>query len=318
MKKVLSLPVILVLLMLCGCDAVQENTDTRLQLDTFVTLTADCDDKTLNAAFQKCAQFEKIFSRTIASSEVSRLNSAEDFTAVSKHTKRIIERGIYYGNLSGGRFDITICPVSMLWDFENSIVPDRNEIAEALRSVDYEQIEIDGERIFLNGAKLDLGGIAKGYIADEILEFFKAEKIKSGIINLGGNVIVFGEKSRNVAIKDPFGKKENIAVLSLKNKSVVTSGTYERCFEKDGENYHHILDSKNGYPVKSDLVSATVINQKSLDGDALSTVCILLGQQEAVKLIENTPDTEAVFVSQDGKLSYTSGIYEKKGKLYIG
>ncbi len=120
-----------------------------------------------------------------------------------------------------------------------------------------------------------------------------------------------------MSIKDPFGKKENIAVLSLKNKSVVTSGTYERCFEKDGENYHHILDSKNGYPVKSDLVSATVINQKSLDGDALSTVCILLGKEEAVKLIENTPDTEAVFVSQDGKLSYTSGIYEKNGKLYI-
>lgn len=318
MRKFLSLQVIFVLLMLCGCETVQENTDTRLSLDTFVTLTADCDDKTLNAAFDKCAEYEKRFSRTIPTSEVSRLNSADDFIEVSSDMRDILQRGIFYGKLSDGRFDITICPVSMLWDFENEIVPQKNEIAEALKNVDYERIEIKENTVFLNGAMVDLGGIAKGYIADRLREFFSKKNCKNGIINLGGNVVVFGDKARNVGIRDPFKNGDTAAVLNVKNKSVVTSGTYERFFEKDGFKYHHILDSASGYPAESDLVCATVINESSLDGDALSTVCILLGRKAAFELIESTPDTEAVFIGTDGKMCYTSGINEKNGKLYIG
>lgn len=317
MRKVLSLPILFVLLVLCGCETVQENTDTRLCLDTFVTLTADCDNKTLNAAFDKCAEYEKMLSRTVSSSDVSRINSSDGFVEVSPETREIIERGIFYGNLSGGRFDITICPVSMLWNFENETVPERKEIAEALKNVDYEQIKIENNSVSLPLGKIDLGGIAKGYIADKICSFLKDNGCKSGIVNLGGNIVAFGDKEQEIAIRDPFEKSENIAVLKVKNKSVVTSGTYERCFEKDGVKYHHILDSSTGYSAVTDLVSATVINECSLDGDALSTICILLGEDAAKKLIESIPDTQAVFINTYGKMSYTSGITEKNGKLYI-
>ncbi len=318
MKKVVSIPILFVLLLLCGCEG-ELNTDTRLVLDTFATLTADCSDETLNAAFELCSDYEKLLSKSEKDSEVSRINRLDGDIEVSQDTAAVIARGLYYSELSGGKFDITIAPVSFLWDFENEVVPSRDEIAEALKNVDYEQLRLDGRRVLkLKGdVKIDLGGIAKGYIADKTAEFLKAEGCKRGIVNLGGNVVVFGDENIDVDIRDPQNQGGVIATLSLKNKSVVTSGTYERCFEKNGKGYHHILDSKSGYPVESDLASATVIGEESVDGDGLSTCCILLGLQKAAELIEATPNTEAVFVNNQGKLYITSGLVEKNGRLYL-
>lgn len=308
-----------VLLALCGCTGTRENTDTRLLLDTFVTLTADCDDETLAAAAELCAGYEKLLSRTAAGSDVDRLNSAgEQFIKVSDDTRNILERAVFYGELSRGRFDITICPVSMLWDFENQIVPDRSEIAEALKSVDYHSIELGDDGVCLHGAQVDLGGIAKGYIADRLAEYFEAAGAQNGFVNLGGDIRVFGERARDIRLQNPFDSGAYAATLSLKNRCAVTSGTYERHIVRDGVNYHHILDPGTGYGVETDLASATVICGNALDGDALSTICILLGRDAAERLIEQTPDTEAVLIDNDGNLSYTSGICEKNGKLCLG
>lgn len=316
MKKIISLNLSLVLLLLCSC-APQENKDTRFLLDTVVTLTASCDSDTLDGAFDLCKDYENLLSRTVENSDVYKLNHSDGFTEVDARTLSIIKQAVYYGDLSGGKFDITIYPVSSLWDFNNEVIPARDEIAEALKNVDYQSIEIEGNTVNLNGKKIDLGGIAKGYIADRILEYFKENNVSEGIIDLGGNLVVFGDRDYTVGIKQPFSDGEYAARLKLRNKTVVTSGTYERYIPADVKLYHHILDPQTGYACDSDLCSATIIANSSMNADALSTICILLGLEAAIQLVENTPDTEAVFIDNDNKLHHTSGLALNNGEITL-
>lgn len=313
MKKLVSLNLSLVLLLLCGCSEHQENKDTRFLFDTVVTLTAACRNDTLDGAFDLCETYEKLLSRTVEGSDVCKLNSTDGFVEVSDDTIQIIEKSIYYANLSDGKFDITIYPVSSLWDFNNMVVPSRDEIAEALKNVDYQSIEIAQNRVNLNGNQIDLGGIAKGYIADRLLEYFKQNTVSEGIIDLGGNLIVWGDRDYTVGIKKPFSDGELAATVKLRNKTVVTSGTYERCIPTDIKLYHHILDPNTGYSCDTDLASATIIGNSSFDADALSTVCILVGLDKAKQIIENTNNTEAVFIDTEGNVHYTSGLFLKDG-----
>lgn len=316
MKKLLSFNLTLVLLLLCGC-AEQENTDTRFLLDTVVTLTAKCDGDTLDGAFVLCEDYEKLLSRTKTGSDVYVLNNSQGFVEVDEDTQKVIEKALYYGDLSGGKFDITIYPVSSLWDFSGEVIPSRNEIAEALKNVDYQSIEIAENSVNLNGKKIDLGGIAKGYIADRLCDYFKKNDVSEGIINLGGNVVVFGERDYTVGIKKPFSDGELAASVKVRNKTVVTSGTYERYIPADIQIYHHILDPKTGYACETDLASATIISSSSIDADALSTICILLGLDKAKELIENTSDTEAIFIDNYNNLHYTSGLSKNDNEFTL-
>lgn len=318
MKKITSLSMAIICLLLIGCNEKPKNLkSSRFMLDTIVTLDINCDQKTLEEAFLLCEKYENLLSKTRKNSDVYKLNNADDYITVSKDTVKIIKRSVYFSGLSEGLFDITICPVTNLWDFEGTTLPDRKEIEEAIKNVNYERIKTDGEKVFLDGTEIDLGGIAKGYIADKLLSFFKEKNVTDGIINLGGNVIVFGNKEKSVGIAKPFSENEIVAKVKLKNKSIVTSGTYERFIDIDGKIYHHILDPKTGYSCETDLNSATVIGDTSLDLDALSTICILLGKEKATKLIEQTEDTEAVFIDKQGKLTYTKGLKYKDNTFYL-
>lgn len=318
MKKITSLSMAIICLLLIGCNEKPKNLkSSRFMLDTIVTLDINCDQKTLEEAFLLCEKYENLLSKTRKNSDVYKLNNADDYITVSKDTIKIIKRSVYFSGLSGGLFDITICPVTNLWDFEGTTLPDRKEIEEAIKNVNYERIKTDGENVFLDGTEIDLGGIAKGYIADKLLSFFKEKNVTDGIINLGGNVIVFGDKEKSVGIAKPFSENEIVAKVKLKNKSIVTSGTYERFIDIDGKIYHHILDPKTGYSRETDLNSATVIGDTSLDLDALSTICILLGKEKATKLIEQTESTEAVFIDKQGKLTYTKGLKYKDNTFYL-
>ena len=310
MKKFTCFNLSLVLLLLCGCTA-QENKDTRFLLDTVVTLTAACDSETLSGAFLVCEEYERLLSRTIEGSDVHTLNNSRGFVEVSEHTTKIIKDAIYYGDLSNGKFDITIYPVSSLWDFNSQTVPNRDEISEALKNVDYQAIKIDGNRVNLQHKKIDLGGIAKGYIADKLLEYFKQKNTPEGIIDLGGNIVVFGERDYAIGIKQPFSENEIAAKIKLRNKTVVTSGNYQRYIKKDGKIYHHILDPETGYACETDLYSATIIADSSMQADAYSTICVLLGLNKAKDFIENSPGVEAVFIDSDNNLHYTSGLSYK-------
>ena len=306
---------LLLLLLLCGCSQDENkalNSETRFLLDTACTVSADCDNETLSGAFAVCGELEKLLSRTVKGSDVYRLNEADGFVSVSDDTLRLLEKSVYYGNLTDGKFDITVCPVSELWDFKNQIVPSRSEIAEALKNVDYHSIEIKGNTANLNGKKIDLGGIAKGYITDKVVSYLEGKGVKKALVNLGGNIKVTGKF--NIGIRKPF-TEEILLNMPLENKSAVTSGIYERYIEKDGEIYHHVLDPATGCGVKNELSSVTVIGENSADCDALSTACLLLGTEKGKAIIKNTTGTEAVFISRDGDITLTAGLYRENDKI---
>lgn len=262
-----------------------------------------------------CEEYEAKFSRTIESSEVSQINAAGGAPVeVSQDTVTLIKKGIYYGDLSDGAFDITIGAVSSLWDFkaEDPSPPSPEAIAEAVKHVNYRKIQIDGNTVRLldGAAKLDLGAIAKGYIADRLKEYLKEEGVRHALINLGGNVLAVGDKLGgspfNIGIQKPFDTDgEPITSVSLDNQSVVTSGTYQRYFEKGEILYHHILSSSTGNPCNNGLNSVTIITNSSLTADALSTTCFLLGPDEGMKLVNQLDNVDAVFINTDNEISYS-------------
>ena len=178
-------------------------------------------------------------------------------------------------------------------------------LAKAVSLVDYHTVEVKDQTVTLKNPKaaLDLGGIAKGYIANRLQDFLTEKGVTGAVINLGGNVLTVGEKPDGslwkIAIQKPFAEKgEALDAVSLKQGSVVTSGVYERYFYKDGILYHHLLDPSTGYPVKNDLYAVTILSKHSVDGDALSTICFVLGYEKGAELIRslNMPGLEAIFV----------------------
>ena len=290
---------------------------TGTALDTVISIQIyDSKDESLIEHCQTiCEEYEAKFSRTIETSEVSQINAAGGAPVeVSKDTVTLIKKGIYYGKMSDGAFDITIGTVSSLWDFksEDPAPPSDDEIAEALTHVNYRKIQIDGNTVRLldPAAKLDLGAIAKGYIADRLKDYLKEEGVRHALINLGGNVLAIGNKldgsDFNIGIQKPFDADgEPITSVRLNNQSVVTSGTYQRCFEKDGTLYHHILSTSTGKPCNNGLNSVTIITDSSLTADALSTTCFLLGPEKGMKLINQLDNVDAVFIDTNNEITYS-------------
>ncbi|ONI39986.1 hypothetical protein AN639_01510 [Candidatus Epulonipiscium fishelsonii] len=272
--------------------------------DTVVTLQIyDNEDvNILNEAFELCHEYEDKFSRTIPSSEISRINAAKGKpVTVSDDTIELLELGIYYSKLSGGVFDITIAPVSMLWNFtENKMIPSNIEVA--LNNVDYNSIVIEGNTVTLTNpdAMIDLGGIAKGFIADKLKAFLKSKDVTNAIINLGGNVLLIGSKPDgsdfNIGIQEPFAPVGSvITTCAINDSSLVTSGVYERYFMLDDKIYHHIIDPTTGYPFETDLYGVTIISESSATGDAMSTICLAKGLDEGLKFLQNVASGQNVF-----------------------
>lgn len=334
--KKLSISGIILAIFLSGCSKKAENaplspvSETEFVLNTVSTISIygyeeEEAEKIINGAFQVCRDYDKLLSRTAEGSDVWNINhSGGKPVQVSEDTIYLLELSKEYGDLSGGAFDVTLGKLSEMWDFsgENPSVPPAEDIAEALSHTGYEKIVISPEGVYLTDpeAHVDLGGIAKGYTADKVKEYLVGEGVESGIINLGGNVLAFGGKpSENgeilpfqIGVSEP-SDKQNAGIMGFftaKDASVVTSGNYERYFEENGVKYHHILDSQTGYPAEKGLDSVTIYSEKSVDGDALSTACFCLGPDDAMKLIEAIPDTEAVFITSDGETLMTAGAEE--------
>ena len=244
---------------------------------------------------------------------------------VSNDTYYVIQKAIKYCTLSKGAFDITIKPVVTLWGIgnEGKRIPSSSEIEEKLKSVNYKDIvvNINDRSVFLKKKKqeIDVGGIAKGYAADEVKNVMIKNGIKSALINLGGNILALGTKIDgtpwSVGIQDPFKTRgEFVLTISIINKSVVTSGNYERYFEVEGKRFHHIINPSTGYPSESDIVGATIISDNSIDGDGLSTGVYIMGVQKAIKLIEEIDGVDAILITKSKEIYVTSGM---KGKFTI-
>ncbi len=245
---------------------------------------------------------------------------------ISALLERIVKKGLEYSKKSDGRFDIAIEPVSSLWDFtiKKPTVPDEQKIEKALAYVDYQKIALDDQKLTFQmpGMGIDLGGIAKGFIADELKAYLEKKGVKSAVIDLGGNVLCIGKKDPktpfHIGIQQPFAdRNETIAAVSVDGLSIVSSGIYERYFKtEDGTLYHHILNPKTGYSYDNDLMAVTILSKKSVDGDGLSTSCFAMGKKEGLAFINNIDGVEAVFITKDEKMHYSKGfskyLYKQK------
>ncbi len=323
-KYILCILSMIILLQGCHSPSPEKITITDFYLNTVVSVTVyeSTENNVTYSAEELCkkcmemtADYEKKFSKTIEGSDIWNINHSNgNAVTVSDETAELLETAIFYAEMSGGLVDPTIGTLSSLWNFSEQpkTVPSDAEIQKALSHVNYKNITINGCQVTLTDpdACIDLGFIAKGYIADCLKAYLCSQNVSSAIINLGGNVQTIGNKPDNtpykVGVQKPFAETGTpLLTLSVTDKSVVSSGNYERFFQMNDMFYHHILSTANGYPAESDLSQVTVINDSSVDGDALSTLCFILGYEDGLSFIESLPDTEAVFVMQDGTIHKT-------------
>lgn len=298
-------------------------TEVHLGTPCTITIYDNAPKDVFEKLFKRLTEIEDRMTINEGNSEVIAVNSkaGEDFIKVSEDTFYVIKTGKEYSRLSGGRFDITVGPLVKLWNIgpenPNPSVPAPKEINQAKSLIDYNKILLDegGKRVMLKdkGMKIDLGGIAKGYAADECIRILKESGVKHAIVNLGGNVFTLGKKldgnDWNIGIQDPFGERDKtIGVLKSSDKTIVTSGVYERYFEEKGKRYHHILDTKTGYPVENELVGISIITDKSINGDSLSTSVFSMGLRDGMKFVETQKDVEAIFMTKDYDVYITSGL----------
>lgn len=378
-----------------GTKAEQDLTTTGFAFDTTYTITLyqGGSKKLLDSCIQKCSEYERIFSRTLESSELYQVNELEQLykelvevdeklrkqwngsfaTASEEQSKKkenirnrkiaytdnernglisameerkseknklvyqiskegvltvtisdmlrdMIEKGLEYARASEGSFDIAIEPVTSLWNFkaEEPVIPEKKEIDAALPFVDYQKLSLTGNSLSFQqpGMGIDLGGIAKGFIADELKQYLKKQGVTSALINLGGNVLCLGGKSEEadfrVGIQQPFAdRNETIAAVKVRDLSIVSSGIYERYIEaEDGTLYHHIINPKTGYSYDNDLLGVTILSEKSVDGDGLSTTCFSLGREKGLSYINSLQGVYAMFITKDEKLWYSDGFEE--------
>lgn len=325
MKKLYGFILIMCLVCTCifttACSRQPEPVSkTGCYFDTVITITLYCEDAEhyIDECFAMADKYENLFSTTKEGSDIYILNHSQgEAVTLEPETIELIEAGIKYAKDSDGTFDLTVGNLSSIWQdaIKKKEIPPQEDVKKALSTISWKNIIVKGDTVRLeNDVRLDLGGIAKGYIADKMKEYLLKQGITCGLINLGGNILAVGPKATEpatyaIAIQKPFSKDgEAIASVKITDQSVVTSGTYQRYFEESNHIYHHILDLNTGYPCENDLYSVTIICDKSIDGDALSTTVFLMGLDNGLAYVENLPDTESIFITKDGKLHTTSGI----------
>lgn len=320
MKKFLSIGCLFCILTILGsCSSAKSDPltyqdtlfDTVIQLRIYDSNA----DEALEACKKACEKYENLFSRTVNDSDIYRLNHANGSPVeLDDETISLLTLALKYCELSNGAFDITLAPVSDLWDFQNNTgtLPEDSLIQEALSHVGYQKIILSGNTVQLSDpmTQIDLGGIAKGYIADQLKMLLKEYNVEHALIDLGGNILTVGGKPDGTAfrigIQKPFAQSgEALTYVEVTDQSVVSSGVYQRYFELDGTIYHHILDPHTGYPCQNHLYGVSILADSSADADALSTTCFALGPEAGMKLINSLDYAEAVFITDEYQLLYS-------------
>ncbi len=290
----------------------EQYTGEDYMFDTHCTVTAYGDNAqaAVEAALRRAREIHNITNVFAENSEVSKINSAkaDEKVKISRDIAEILKTAKMVEEASDGAFAVSIAPVVSLWDFGGEgRVPSEKEIAEALELSDGENFIIDfGDGYVIkkdSDARIDLGGVAKGYAADEAVKILKEYVVKGAIVDFGGNILCFGENPNSgdglwrVGVQKPFaplGEVDEEKIIEVSEAAVVTSGTYQRYFEKNGEKYHHIIDTATGYPAKREYSSVTVVTGNGLLADCLSTACFVLGEENGTKLANNF-DAEVFF-----------------------
>ena len=316
MKKLM---VFLLIVLISGCTAkLDEIKESKLLMGTTATITVVDQDKVkaekaIEAAFAEIKRIEYLMSDFIENSQIGILNKKGRLENADPEIIYIITKSNYYSNLSNGAFDITVQPILDLYkkSFEElKRPPSDEEIKEASNLINYTNIIINGSTIKLNkeGMKVTLGGIAAGYAIDKAADILEEKGIKHALIDIGGDIRAIGSKPGvpwRIALENPRNKAEYITIVELDNKSVATSGDYERYFEET-KKFHHIINPKTGYSA-TDLISVTIIADKALDVDAISTSVFVLGPEKGLELIESLDNVEGLLITKDKEIIKSSG-----------
>lgn len=335
-RNLLSLFLIVAILsLLAGCAKAKEEAAppqayepvkrTNFLMGTVISLTVfdKVEEAVLDEAMNCIQDIEDrmTINKEDADSEIIQLNKAagREEVKISPDTFYVLEKGLYYSELSQGKFDLTIGPVAKLWNFsgEKAQLPEPEALKKKVPLVNYKKLLLNKEKrtakLLESGMMVDLGAIAKGYAADAVAEVLKKYQVKHAVINLGGNVLALGARPDGtpwrIGVQDPFlPRGEYMGIMKLRDQTLVSSGTYEKYLEEKGKRYHHIIDPQTGYPVENNLLSVSVVTEKSIDGDGLSTTIFLLGLEKGMELVEKLEDVEAVFITTDRKVYRSSGI----------
>ena len=301
--------------------------DEQFLLGTYVRIRVYDEGKesALKPAFDRVKELGDKITINQKGSEIDEVNEQAGIkpVKVSDDVYTLVKRAYEYSQDSQGGFDMAIGAITQLWriGFDDARKPSQEEIDQALKLVDYHKIELNDKEktVYLKekGMIIDLGAIAKGYITDEVVKVLKKQGVTTAIVDLGGNVYVLGQSPRGenqdwtVGIQDPnMARGSVLGSIKERNKTLVTSGIYERYLEVDGKKYHHLFDPKTGYPFDNDIASVTIITDKSIDGDGLSTAVFSMGVKKGLEYVESELNngTEAIFVTKDDKVYVTDPI----------
>lgn len=288
--------------------------DTYMEVDAY----GDNGEKAVAKAEKEVNKLDSILSTGKSTSEISKLNKNKK-QVVSADTMSLIKESVKISKETNSAFNPAIYPLMELWGFttKNYYVPKDNEIKPLLNHMDIDNIKIDESKNEVSfkdsNMKIDLGAIAKGYTSSKIIDIFKENNIKSGMVTLGGNVQVLGKKPDGslwkVGIQNPIGEDEYLGVLQTSDKAVITSGGYERNFTKNGKIYHHILDPSNGYPANNGLTSVTIISSDGTLADALSTSLFVMGKDKAIDFYKKSNyNFDFILYTSNDKLIISDGI----------
>ncbi len=308
---------------------VEKFTGTFFAMDTINNITLYVENEKVSNKYLRLAEatvnkYEKVLSKTIEGSFTYELNKNKTYD-LSDHPYKsqilyLLGKSIFYNELSKGSFDITIEPLVDIWGFgtdKQGHVPTNEEIQSILEKVNSDYIKVNGDVVTLNNdATLDFGAIAKGYIGDKTKEVLQDAGLKSGLLNLGGNIVTIGYKPDGavwkVGVQDPNSQRgELLGVVSTVNNNVVTSGIYERNFVVDNTLYHHIIDPKTGFPTETDISAAVIISDASIDGDALATAIVVLGVEEGMNLLESLDNVDGIIIKKNLEKLFSTGFVEK-------
>ncbi|MBR2213298.1 MAG: FAD:protein FMN transferase [Eubacterium sp.] len=324
MKRLISLILVVSVLITCTSCGVKKDEnkpysasfkcfDTIVSLKVLDNIRSKDFEEVRKVFMSRCNQYDDKFSKTRFGSFVKKLNKNKFFSA-DKECIEILKDSIKYSNLTDGNFDITVSPIVDLWGIDTSHfkIPNKLKIKKYLNLVDYKQIHFDNNTVHLTKAgSIDLGAIAKGNVTDKMVELLKYMKVKSAIIDMGGNIYAIGSKDGkpfNVGIHKPFSNGELSATVKIKDSAVITAGIDKRYKKRNGKIYPHIIDPKTGYPIDNDLNSVTVISKNATAADALSTGFMVMRLEKGLKLANKTKEIEAVFIDKDNKLHLTDGL----------
>lgn len=318
LRKFCILFLIFAFLLCSGCNIGSKYDSSFFAMDTVMSVTAygGNSESAVNEVVKEINRLDALLSVQNENSEIFRLNRDKKLS-VSDDTLALLKRAKEICTFTDGAFDITTEPLTRIWGFYSGLenkVPSQAEIDSALKSVGNEHMKITENSIELDkSTSVDLGGIAKGYAALKAAQLLEEKGISSAIMSLGGNVRAIGSKPDGsdwiVAVADPDDNEKQIGTLSVNDKAVVTSGGYQRYFEENGQIYHHIMDTKTGYPAKSGLKSVTVVSEDDVLADALSTALFVMGIEKSTDLYSRSNTLfGAVFVTDENEIYITENL----------